>query len=1047
VGILLWRPLPLPRCIPAEGQLLVTALGALLYFPGIALYLWAFKTLGAEFGVSSLAGAGLYAGHRLVTHGPFGWMRHPMYAGVLLAAVGALLIFCTWATLVFLPMSWVVIVRAWHEEALLDKEFPDEWKQYAARVPRWMPFCTSRLTDEAMKRYLDSGFVIALAALVLVFFWQLAFTNLILVDFDVFTYFYPYREHAAEALGAGRFPLWNPYLFLGAPFFANIQTAVLYPLNALYLLIEPAPRALNVSILLHVTMLAAFTYAFARVGVGLGRWGAFAAAAVFGLGGFVGAQVSHINQLNAAAWLPLILLLFDRAWRRRSVTWAALTGLVVGVQLLAGHTQESYLSLAALGLYALFLFVQGSRGGAGEHTPILLYPHTLRRLVTVFGLLLIVGLVGAGLAAAQLLPTLELSGLSIRGGGMSYQAATSFSLEPWNLPTALLPNYLPDAQLAGEFVGYVGSIALALAIWAIFRGRRDPRVWFFALFALLALSLALGRYNPLYFLAYHAAPGFALFRVPARWLFLYSFGVALLAGLGLDMLETRLLKENGFLRRPKGNGFLRPVVTAILVVELFVAGQALPYNRPTAPEAYTSLRPAVAQLLSTGDIDRFWSLTEFAFDPGDVHELRAIFWPQISKAQTYDFIVATKYKEALTANLPLHYRLSSVDGYDGGVLPLARFVRLEELFVPPEAVSVDGRLRDQLHEVPPGRLLALLNVRYVIADKVHDAWVDGVYYDLGHLALLGPSAARATTAQGLIDFPTNAVGIVSCLDGAASRPDGAPMARLTLTTADGAVYTHTLRAGIDTADGHAGAGSARPVATWRDDPAGQYYHARWDLPATVTPAEIRIESLLEAGTLRLRGLTLIDRAVGAHWPLIVSTTGQFSRVHDGDVKIYENLDCLPRAYVSHNPRLVPDDEAALAALADPTFNPAHEVVLVGEQPPPPAGEGQGGGGLDLLTYQPEHVVVSATLSAPGYLVLSDTYYPGWRATVDGVEVPIERANYLLRAVAAPGGAHRVEFTYWPTHLDVGLLISGGTVGSVTLWLLAALTRRMARRRG
>jgi len=877
---------------------------------------------------------------------------------------------------------------------------------------------------------------LALFALVCVFFWRLAFTNLILVDFDVFTYFYPYREHAAQALRAGQFPLWNPYLFLGAPFFANIQTAVLYPLNAVYLVVKPVTRALSVSILLHVALLAIFTYAFARRGVGLERWGAFAAAATFALGGFVGTQVSHINQLNAATWLPLILLLFHRAWQRRSIPWAALTGLVVSLQLLAGHTQVSYLSLAALGLYALFLLVQEGRGtgvqrgrSTGERGRVLLCSFTPLLL------LLVVGTVGVGLAAAQLLPTLELSGLSIRGGGMSYQAATSFSLEPWNLPTALLPNYMPDAQLAGEFVGYVGLVALVLAVYALYRGRHEPRVWFWALFALLALSLALGRYNPLYFLAYHVVPGLAWFRVPARWLLLYSFGVALLAGLGLDLLMQA--------RKPALR-WAGPGLTAILVIELFGASQALPYNRPTAPEAYTSLRPAVAHLLNEGRPDRFWSLTGFAFDPGDVHELRAIFWPQVSQAQTYDFIVASKYKEALTANLPLRYHLSSVDGYDGGVLPLTSFVRLEELFVPPEQVSLDGRLRDQLHEVPPGRLLSLLNVRYVIADKVHDAWVDGVYYDLGHTAILGPTAAPATMAQGFIAFPTDAVGIISALEGASCVPDGVLAARLTLTTTTGAVYTHTLRVGFETAEARYEAtsprhGQARAVATWRDDPAAHYYHDLWPLPATVTPAALQIESRLPIGTLHLRGLTLVNRAVGAHWPLIVSTSGRFDRVHDGDVKIYENLDCLPRAYVVHQARVVPTDEVALATLADPSFNPATEVILTAppSSPLPPPSSPLSLPSSSLLSYGPEQVVISTTLSAPGYLVLSDTWYPGWRATVDGVESPIERANYMLRAVAVPAGTHRVVFTYQPTHWDVGWLISGGTLGIVALGLAAA----------
>src|SRR5512136_2053997 len=66
-------------------------------------------------------------------------------------------------------------------------------------------------------------------ALTLLFFWKIIFTNLILVGIASFLYFYPYKAAVAEALRAGRFPLWNPYLFMGAPLFANMQTVVLSP--------------------------------------------------------------------------------------------------------------------------------------------------------------------------------------------------------------------------------------------------------------------------------------------------------------------------------------------------------------------------------------------------------------------------------------------------------------------------------------------------------------------------------------------------------------------------------------------------------------------------------------------------------------------------------------------------------------------------------------------------------------------------------------------------------------------------------------------------
>ena len=136
-GVLLWHPLPL--AFYNRISWLFSALGTLLYYPGTGIYLWGLATLRAQFGVSSLSGADLYQGHKLITTGPFAIIRHPMYAGVLLAAVGALLIFRTWTMALFAPMSLVVLIRANHEEELLASEFNEEWEVYASRVPKWFP--------------------------------------------------------------------------------------------------------------------------------------------------------------------------------------------------------------------------------------------------------------------------------------------------------------------------------------------------------------------------------------------------------------------------------------------------------------------------------------------------------------------------------------------------------------------------------------------------------------------------------------------------------------------------------------------------------------------------------------------------------------------------------------------------------------------------------------------------------------------------------------------------------------------------------------------
>jgi protein-S-isoprenylcysteine O-methyltransferase Ste14 len=137
LGIVLWQPIAAD--INSDSRAVLSIAGSLFYFPGVALYLWGYRSLGKMFGVSSSSVAELYQDHRLVVDGPYSIVRHPMYLGVLLVALGALLIFRTWAMVMFAPSSCVVIVRARREESLLEVEFGEEWRAYEDRVPAWIP--------------------------------------------------------------------------------------------------------------------------------------------------------------------------------------------------------------------------------------------------------------------------------------------------------------------------------------------------------------------------------------------------------------------------------------------------------------------------------------------------------------------------------------------------------------------------------------------------------------------------------------------------------------------------------------------------------------------------------------------------------------------------------------------------------------------------------------------------------------------------------------------------------------------------------------------
>ena len=139
---------------------------------------------------------------------------------------------------------------------------------------------------------------------------------------------------------------------------------------------------------------------------------------------------------------------------------------------------------------------------------------------------------------------------------------------------------------------------------------------------------------------------------------------------------------------------------------------------------------------------------------------------------------------------------------------------------------------------------------------------------------------------------------------------------------------------------------------------------------------------------------------------------------DGGFDVQRLPTALPRAYAVGQFHLATSPRAGLSYMAR-GFPMRREVVLE-EAPTAPIGPG---GAAEIVRYEDEEVAVALADSAGGILVLSDTYYPGWRAFVDGVERPILRANHVFRAVVVPAGAREVVFSYEPDSFRYGLLVS------------------------
>jgi hypothetical protein len=246
-------------------------------------------------------------------------------------------------------------------------------------------------------------------------------------------------------------------------------------------------------------------------------------------------------------------------------------------------------------------------------------------------------------------------------------------------------------------------------------------------------------------------------------------------------------------------------------------------------------------------------------------------------------------------------------------------------------------------------------------------------------------------------------------------------------------------AGAHLADARLGsplAASNGAVVAYRDVEGGrQEYRVSLELPTIMTPRAIMLTWQPDSPPVTVQAATLVDARTGMFTALLPSDRGRFVLSHSGDVKIYENLDLLPRAYLVHEV-LAADREQAVALVAAGDFEPAYTAVVEGlDSFRTTANDGDS---ATILSYAPERVVIESNSAEPALLVLSDGDDPGWQASIDGEHAPIHRTNVLLRGVAVPAGRHLVEFAYRPAPWQQGLWL--GAVGWLLIVGLVAGTR-------
>ncbi len=448
-------------------------------------------------------------------------------------------------------------------------------------------------------RRLDVALILILAFLPFLFFWRLVTPNpadrMVIASGDFTEQYFPLRAFVAQQWVRGEIPLWNPYLFGGQPALADIQSGALYPPHLLQSLILGWSglgfplAALEWQAIGHFSIAAVGMYLFARrlahahgATVRQARFGGLVASLVFTYSGYLtGFPVQQLTILEVSAWLPWVMWGVSEAvnqrvgewangrmgeWKRSTlnaacaprvqrfdppplprshpfrVSWGSAPfwgALAFALAILAGHPQTVmyifYLSLA----YTVFKCQVLPTTPHARRFACLWRRFTLCALRFVTPWLVIVGL-GAALAAAQLLPTLEFIGRSLRAD-LSYQAVSA-GLPLNEFVSILYPGFLGGSP---EYVGIVTLVLIALALAVMPKSPRlapsqSKEVFFWVGAGVVSLVLAFGGNTFLYPLFYLLMPGFESVRQQERVYLVYSFSAAVLAGYGALVLASPL---------------------------------------------------------------------------------------------------------------------------------------------------------------------------------------------------------------------------------------------------------------------------------------------------------------------------------------------------------------------------------------------------------------------------------------------------------------------------------------------------------------------------
>jgi hypothetical protein len=362
--------------------------------------------------------------------------------------------------------------------------------------------------------------------------------------------------------------------------------------------------------------------------------------------------------------------------------------------------------------------------------------------------------------------------------------------------------------------------------------------------------------------------------------------------------------------------------------------------------------------------------------------------------------------------------------------------------------------------------LDLMSVRYLLASSSGMVqqkgltWADGSFPPLG-AASCASSDTQSSTTMDLqnVDYEATTIGIVTQLGCSVEVPDQAEVAQIEVTDAQGNVETHSLLAGRDTAEyaydcpdvkpamQHQRAQIFRSVPTSRPGGGaceGHEYVAMVRLNRSQQISNLKLNWANLPAVMNIQHISLINEPQGTSLPLTsLGLSKKWRKVEQiSSGIIYENQQVMPRAWLVPETIVLKPEEVLTAVhtseLPDGrTYDPKTMALVEDGTAQFQSSALQPTDTVKVVSLEETRVELQTQASAPAFLVLSDVFYPGWRATIDGKRTPIFQTNYIQRGVKLPAGEHMVRFEFHPLSFKLGVGITMASLFGGGYWLFRA----------